>query len=87
MMARWGRLIAGPGDRPTFAYVHLYYPQAPYEPPPPFDILFGPGALFTRERFRDGVVNLYDGEIRRTDEWLGQMMRLFQRLARTPRVR
>ena len=81
---RWSRLLVPTDDRPTFAYVHLYYPHSPYEPPPPLDVLFGPGALLVRESFRTGVVNLYDGEIRRTDELLRLMVPQFQRLAATP---
>jgi len=31
---------------PFFAYVHFREPHFPYDPPPPFDTLFGPGSVF-----------------------------------------
>lgn len=77
ILKRWRALIARTDDRPTFAYAHLYYPHAPYEPPPPFDTLFGWGSLLTRARFRGGVINLYDGEIRRADALLSEMVPQF----------
>ncbi len=81
LLERWRRLIDGPDGRPTFAYVHLYYPHAPYEPPAPFDVLFGLGAPYMHRTLRSGVVNLYDGEIRRTDALLASLLPAFWRLA------
>jgi arylsulfatase A-like enzyme len=37
-----------------FAYVHLREPHFPYDPPPPFDTLFGPEGPITKERRRQG---------------------------------
>jgi choline-sulfatase len=52
----WVRTRQAPG-RPFFAWVHLFDPHAPYEPPEPF-----------RTRFRD---NPYDGEIAFADSQIG----------------
>lgn len=43
-------------DRPVFAFLHLFEPHAPYEPPEPY-----------RSRYK----LLYDGEIARADEIVG----------------
>jgi choline-sulfatase len=48
-----------PRERPFFAWVHLYDPHAPYEPPEPYD-----------RRLADP----YDGEIAYADEQMGRLL-------------
>ncbi|MFI5165326.1 MAG: sulfatase-like hydrolase/transferase [Thermoanaerobaculales bacterium] len=52
--------LATAGDRPFFAWVHLYDAHAPYNPPEPF-----------HTRFAD---RLYDGEIAEDDAELGRLL-------------
>jgi len=47
---------------PFFAWVHLYDPHTPYEPPEPYRSEFGPR----------GLAGLYDGEIAFMDEQVGR---------------
>ena len=54
--------IRGLGDEPFFAWVHVFDPHAPYNPP----------SLFA-ERYAD---RLYDGEIAYTDKALGPLLDL-----------
>jgi choline-sulfatase len=51
--------LGQPHERPFFAWVHLYDPHAPYEPPEPYD-----------HRLADP----YDGEIAYADEELGRLV-------------
>ncbi|MCP4658994.1 MAG: sulfatase-like hydrolase/transferase [bacterium] len=52
-----------PGS-PFFAWVHLYDPHAPYEPPEPY-----------LSRFKErGLAGLYDGEIAFTDAQIGRLL-------------
>lgn len=53
------------GDKPFFAWLHLYDPHTPYAPPPPFAEEFAGSG-------RDG---LYDGEIAFMDEQIGRCLR------------
>ena len=51
-------------DAPFFAWVHLYDPHSPYEPPEPF-----------RSRFEGrGPAGLYDGEIAFADHQVGRLV-------------
>ena len=53
-----------PDDRPFFAWVHLYDPHTPYDPPEPY-----------RERFEGrGKSGLYDGEIAFADAQIGRLL-------------
>jgi arylsulfatase A-like enzyme/thioredoxin-like negative regulator of GroEL len=53
-----------PDERPFFAWLHLYDPHTPYEPPEPY-----------RSRFGDrGMDGLYDGEIAFTDSQVGRLL-------------
>ena len=62
---------------PTFLWVHLFDPHAPYVTPPPFDTAFTtPGA-----GERASEIDHYDGEIRYTDEQLGRLVTAFERAA------
>jgi arylsulfatase A-like enzyme/Flp pilus assembly protein TadD len=51
--------LEGPRERPFFAWVHLYDPHAPYEPPAPFD-----------RRLPDP----YDGEVAYADQQVGRLL-------------
>lgn len=57
-----------------FVYVHLIYPHAPYDPGPPYDNLFEPGSSRAMRPSMDGRINDYDGEIKRTDDFLGDFL-------------
>jgi len=49
--------------RPFFAWVHMYDPHTPYEPPEPY-----------RSRFNDSLSHLYDGEIAFADSQVGRLL-------------
>lgn len=49
---------------PFFAWIHLYDPHMPYEPPEPYYSTYSPG----------GLVGLYDGEIAFADEQVGRCL-------------
>ncbi|MGE5360148.1 MAG: sulfatase-like hydrolase/transferase [Bacteroidales bacterium] len=50
-------------DRPFFAWIHLYDPHVPYDPPEPFRSRFG----------SRGLAGLYDGEIAFADQQVGRL--------------
>jgi arylsulfatase A-like enzyme/Tfp pilus assembly protein PilF len=54
--------LEGQKSRPFFAWIHLYDPHSPYEPPEPYRSEFAPG----------GLPGLYDGEIAFMDEQVGR---------------
>jgi arylsulfatase A-like enzyme len=63
-----------PVDRPWFFWFHSTDPHAPYVPLPPYDAMFGDRAA------RNSVerkIDLYDGEIRYTDDHVGAFLRYF----------
>ncbi len=56
-------------DKPFFAWIHLYDPHHPYEPPEPYRTEFGgrgPSGLY------DGEVAFMDEQIGRLTAWLGK---------------
>ena len=55
--------LAGDGDQPFFAWVHLYDPHSPYVPPEPY-----------RSRFPATLEGAYDGEIAATDAQVGRLI-------------
>ncbi len=57
--------LQGMKERKFFAWVHLYDPHTPYEPPEPYFSEYG----------RRGPVGLYDGEIAFMDEQIGRLVR------------
>jgi membrane-anchored protein YejM (alkaline phosphatase superfamily) len=59
------RWLAEPRGGPFFAWVHLFDPHAPYEPPPPY-----------RERFAS---RLYDGEVAYADAQLARLLEWLDR--------
>ena len=68
-----GKLQSLIQDRPqggVFLYVHLIYPHQPHNPPKSYRTMFGPAAVRTEREEREGVINLYDAEIRRTDDFM-----------------
>jgi arylsulfatase A-like enzyme len=54
--------LDGEKANPFFAWIHLYDPHAPYEPPEPYFSEYG----------RRGLVGQYDGEIAFMDEQIGR---------------
>lgn len=50
-------------DNPFFAWIHLYDPHAPYEPPEPYF-----------SEYNTGITGLYDGEIAFSDEQIGRFI-------------
>lgn len=58
------RWLEGQKDRPFFAWVHLYDPHSPYEPPEP---------LLSEFRSR-GLAALYDGEIAFADQQVARLV-------------
>jgi arylsulfatase A-like enzyme/tetratricopeptide (TPR) repeat protein len=54
--------LDGEKANPFFAWIHLYDPHVPYEPPEPYRSEYGPR----------GRVGLYDGEIAFMDEQIGR---------------
>jgi arylsulfatase A-like enzyme len=54
--------LEGQKASPFFAWIHLYDPHTPYEPPEPYRSEYGPG----------GPAGLYDGEIAFMDEQIGR---------------
>jgi len=63
--------LAGEGDRPFFAWVHLYDPHSPYVPPEPY-----------RSRFPATLEGAYDGEIAATDAQVGRLVDFLTRSRR-----
>jgi arylsulfatase A-like enzyme/tetratricopeptide (TPR) repeat protein len=59
------RWLARPRTQPFFAWVHLFDPHAPYEPPAPFDRQY-------RGRPYDGEVAYADSQLARLVEYLDQ---------------
>jgi arylsulfatase A-like enzyme len=60
-------------EKPFFLYVHYLDPHDPYSPPAPYNTMFSdtpPGEYGAKEQ---EMLNLYDGEIRYTDEWVGKL--------------
>jgi len=56
-------------DRPFFAWIHLYDPHTPYEPPEPYFSLYE----------KRGPAGLYDGEIAFMDEQIGRLTAWLER--------
>lgn len=54
--------LDGQKNKPFFAWIHLYDPHTPYEPPEPYRSEYGPV----------GLAGLYDGEIAFMDEQIGR---------------
>jgi arylsulfatase A-like enzyme/tetratricopeptide (TPR) repeat protein len=67
-VAAAGEWLRARGARPFFAWVHLYDPHAPYDPPPPFDAAFQ---------------DPYDGEVACADARLAELVRALPRPERT----
>ena len=62
-LAAW--LESAPGDRPVFAFLHLYEPHTPYEPPEPL-----------KGRYKEQP---YDGEIAASDAIVGKLLALLKK--------
>jgi choline-sulfatase len=64
--------LQGLTARPFFAWVHVFDPHAPYEPPPPY-----------RERFREQP---YDGEVAYADSQVGRLLSWLDRSGEASRT-
>ncbi len=82
--------LGGAGKEPFFLWVHYFDPHDPYDPPPPYDLLYSTDSELVRWIERKRIParlqeksaqdhNDYDGEIRFTDT---QIERLFAGLKR-----
>jgi len=60
LLAEW---VAGHSGKPFFAFLHLFEPHSPYEPPEPY---------LSRYKLR------YDGEIARADEIVGRFLKFLK---------
>ena len=58
-------------DSKFFMYVHLMYPHKPYTPPQPYDTMFITEPGERTDRQAGDFLNAYDGEIRYTDDLMG----------------
>jgi arylsulfatase A-like enzyme len=68
----WIRELA---HRPYLMYLHAMAPHSPYEPPPPYDTMFG-----TSASVKEQTVNLYDGEIAHFDALFGETIAELKKL-------
>ena len=57
-----------------FVYLHLIYPHRPYGPPPPYNEVFGKGYKEYVIEEKEGMINMYDGEIKYTDDLIGGIL-------------
>jgi arylsulfatase A-like enzyme len=73
-------VLAGSGAAGVFLYLHLLYPHLPYEAPAGYHGLFGPGERAEVRGNREGLLNLYDAQIRLSDDVVAALMDLFDRL-------
>lgn len=73
-----GFWAATPRDR-FFGYVHYLEPHFPYDPPPPFNTMFGPDAPLSIEQRRQhewfSAVN--EGRVRATPDEIDHLVRLY----------
>ena len=83
-------LDAAPADQPTFLYLHLFDPHAPYAPPEPYRARFDRGERGAKDAWymlRRGVhpedlsaadrahfADLYDGEVAYADAQVGRLL-------------
>jgi arylsulfatase A-like enzyme len=74
VLAAFAEQIARFGRERFFLYLHLVYPHRPYEPPAPFDAMFGEITGETSRAVRDQMINAYDAEIRFTDQVVERLL-------------
>lgn len=78
--------LSSAAENPFFLWVHYFDPHHPYDPPPPYDRMFTSDEALARfiagkkipPRARAAAArdhNLYDGEIRYTDDQLSRVFR------------
>ncbi len=65
-------------NKPKFIYLHLLYPHLPYEPFPEFKNMFGQRHQDIRETEKQGMINMYDAEIRYTDEVIKEIYKMLK---------
>lgn len=73
-------LLEGRPERGLFTYVHLIYPHQPYKAPPPYDGYFGAGTPKIRRENKQEVINMYDEEIKRADDVVGEFLDYIRQL-------
>ena len=73
VMKEFNEQMEAAGGKRVFLYLHLVYPHMPYKPAPPYDTMFGTGFQQLLKKERQGIINMYDGEIRQTDEIIGKI--------------
>jgi arylsulfatase A-like enzyme len=75
-VARW---LAARGAQRFFAYAHFREPHFPYDPPPPFDTLFGPDGPLPRHAREDKswTIRVSLGRQQATPEELAHLRRLY----------
>jgi arylsulfatase A-like enzyme len=72
-------------EKKFFIYLHLLYLHQPYNPPAPYQNMFGPGYNFhqtlqqLKKTDREGMINNYDGEIRMTDDLIKNIFELLKK--------
>ncbi len=80
VLGRLEEVLSEERARPFFLYLHLVYPHRPYSAPKEYRTLFGERHSEFSEEEREGLINSYDGEIRYTDDFLGDFDDLLGRL-------
>ena len=78
VFARVQEHLQASSEAPLFVYLHVVYPHRPYEPPPSHQSLFGAGFERNRRAEREGMINMYDAEIRYTDDLIGRIDRFLR---------
>jgi arylsulfatase A-like enzyme len=71
--------LAEAKERRSFGYVHFREPHFAYDPPPPFDTLFGPDAPLPRARRRDyaWLTAVNEGRVALSSEEREHLVRLY----------
>lgn len=71
--------LTSPRRRRFFAYVHFREPHFPYDPPPPFDTLFGPDGPLPRHAREDKswTIRVSQGRSQATADELDHLRRLY----------
>ncbi len=79
-------------NEPFFLALHVFDVHDPYDPPPPFDLLFSQngsegitdwprlesGSLDNPEFYKDHIINMYDGEIAWTDFQISRLLQFLR---------
>lgn len=68
------RLLEQHQDSSFLLYVHVIWPHVPYDAGPAYTGIFGEGHTEVRESEKQGVINDYDAEIKKSDDFVGRIM-------------